>query len=181
MAQKISMMSFRLCLLPIILFLLLSIQSFAAGAEGIQETHGLPDLVITKIFFSPEKSTIKDKVILNVEFKNIGSGPAYISPGMTEWETVTAPSSTGTMGLRIQTMGPQADEVLGGKKEATKVIVLKPGESYASSMVVVDPGRLAPGEYTYVLRVNPDEEIKEADIGNNEQMAVLKMQGLGGR
>ena len=175
------MMSIRFCSLLIIYFLLLSVQSFAGGVEGIQETHGLPDLVITKIFFTPEKPTIKDKVIINVEFKNIGSGLAYISPGMTEWETETAPSSTGTMGLRIQAIGPQAGEVLGGKKEAAKAIVLKPGKSYISSMVVVDPGRLAPGEYAYVLRVNPDEEIKEADSDNNEQKAVLKMKGMGGR
>ena len=129
MPQKNSMVSFRFCSLLIIYFLLLSVQSFAAGVEGAQGTHGLPDLVITKIFFTPEKPTIKDKVIINVEFKNIGSGLAYISPGMTEWETETAPSSTGTMGLRIQAIGPQAGEVLGGKKEAAKAIVLKTGES----------------------------------------------------
>jgi len=94
MSQTYFMMSFRFCSLLIIHFLLLSVQSFAAEVEGIPATQVLPDLVITKIFFTPEKPTIKDKVIINVEFKNIGSGPAYISPGMTEWETVAAPSST---------------------------------------------------------------------------------------
>jgi len=174
-------MSLRVFSLRIIYFLLLSVQSFAAEVEGTQGKRGLPDLIITKIFFTPVKSTIKDKVIINVEMKNIGSGPAYFAPGMMEWETVTAPSSTGSMGLRIQTMGPLANEVMGGKKEASLAIVLKPGESYVSSMAVVDPGRLAPGEYTYVLRVNPDEGIKEADSNNNEQKAVLKLKGLGGR
>ena len=181
MSQKNSMMSLRFCSLLIIYFLLLSVQSFAAEVEGTHGKRGLPDLIISKIYFTPVKPTIKDKIIINVEIKNIGSGPAYFAPGTTEWETVTAPSSTGSMGLRIQTMGQQANEVLGGKKEASLAIVLKSGESYVSSMAVIDPGRLAPGEYTYTLRVNPDEGIKEADSENNEQKAVLKLKGSGGR
>ncbi len=142
---------------------------------------GLPDLTVTRVYFTPAKMTIKDKVTINVEIKNIGSGPAYFSPGMTAWETTEAPSANANMGLRTQSIGLQFDEVLGGKIETPMAIVVKPGESYVSSLVVANSGRLAPGEYTYSVKVNPDGRIEEADKTNNERKCVLKMKSLSGR
>jgi hypothetical protein len=181
MSRNNSWIVCRICSLLLIGLPLLPMQCFAANAAAGHGKHSLPDLAITKIYFSPSKPTTKDTIILNVEIKNFGPGPAHFSRGMMEWETVTAPSSTGSLGLSMPTMGPQVNEVLGGKKEVVSGIVLKPGESYVSSMAVINAGRLAPGDYIYAVRVNPDEAIDEADLDNNEQKAVLKLKGSGGR
>ncbi|MEI8356257.1 MAG: hypothetical protein WCG31_09245, partial [Deltaproteobacteria bacterium] len=60
-------------------------------------------------------------------------------------------------------------------------VVVKPGETYVSSMLIVNSGKLTPGEYPYLIKVNPDGQIEEADKNNNEQKVVLKVRGLGGR
>jgi hypothetical protein len=173
-----------LCLCPLMgIFLTGCLQSkpvqlhsdFAPGKKD------LADLTVTRVYFTPAKPTIKDKVTINVEIKNIGSGPAYFSPGMTAWETTQAPTANASMGIRTQSMGVQNDEVLGGKIETPQAIVLKPGESYVSSLAVVNSGRLAPGEYPYSVKVNPDGRIEEADKTNNEQKGALKLKSVAGR
>jgi subtilase family serine protease len=173
----------RLCLFSLVSIFVqfLPVQSFAVELTGVPDKTDLPDLTVTRVYFTPARPTIKDRVTINVEIKNIGSGPAYFSTGITAWETTEAPTANANMGARPQGIGLQFDEVLSGKIVTPTPIVLKPGESYVSSQVVVSSGKLAPGEYPYAVKVNPEGKIGEADKTNNEQKGLLKMRGLAGR
>lgn len=170
-----------LCALMSIFTQLFPLHSYAAESGGVPGKTGLPDLTVTNVSFTPAKPTIKDKVTINVEIKNVGSGPAYISTGTTAWETKEAPTANAVMGIGMQGMGVKSDEVLGGKIKTPLTVVVKPGETYVSSMLIVNSGKLTPGEYPYLIKVNPDGQIEEADKNNNEQKVVLKVRGLGGR
>jgi hypothetical protein len=113
-----------------------------------------PDLIVTAIRFTPERPTTADPIMILVDMKNQGKGPAVIPAGAMEWKALL-PSGRGSGGLSDGETIP-------------------PGGTFTRGVNnFLNSGELAAGSYTIKAVVDPDGRCAESNEGNNEKTAVL--------
>jgi hypothetical protein len=122
-------------------------------APGPLQTALLPDLVVSKVTFTPANPTTVDRITVNVEIKNQGNAAAVMPAGATIW---LATKPTG-----------------GGVGAESKGETIKPGLSFSRSLHLFNAGELKPGTYQIKVTVDPENRVKESNETNNQLVCTL--------
>jgi hypothetical protein len=100
---------------------------------------------------------------LSVTFRNVGTGPVLLCPGVALWRETASPVSS-KYGLRTT------------KNEGTAVKVYPPGVTMISKLAgAYATGDLPPGSYTWSVLVNPDGGMRETSSANNAATTTVKI------
>ena len=131
----------------------------ASFAVAVPAASGPPpgnsDLTMTSCSFSPQTITQGDVLSMKVTWKNIGSGPALVPKGATEW--------------MMRSVG-------GGVNVTADYSLAAGGEKFGGLNVTRDVGMLAPGTYTYQATVDPGNKVGETNENNNTVSCQVTIQ-----
>ena len=106
-----------------------------------------PDLVVSKVTFTPANPTTAEEIYILIEVKNQGTVPADF-PGGTFWEA-SLPGGGG----------------IGGSKNPCSIA---PGETVTGGGRLAASGKLAAGTYAVRVVADPENKVAEANETNNE-------------
>jgi subtilase family serine protease len=108
-----------------------------------------PDLIIVSFNFFPENATTADRISVSMRFRNQGAGVAVFPRG-TAYVEFTNPKT----GNQI-------------KWNMSLDMAYAPGEEFSSGQNMFNPQELPAGNYTTLVRVDPDNRIDESNENNN--------------
>ncbi len=116
-----------------------------------------PDLIIQRVWFTPEHPDYYSDVLVHLEIKNVGAGPAVFCGSDIIWMSQIEGKSGGGGGA-----GPQ---------------VILPNEVRAGGITVAGAGILTNGCYRVFVQVDPRNSIAESNENNNSRTAYLSIGG----
>ncbi len=115
--------------------------------------YPLPDLTVSKVFFTPNTATVFDRILINVEIANQGNGAAVFPFGKRIWGTI---KPNGVV------VGP-----------VSNADTIKPGSSVSRSLLLFNTGELKPGFYQIKVVVDPENSVRETNDANNQHLCTL--------
>lgn len=135
----------------------------------------LPDLVISSAEATAvctAQGTVTATVVAKVKNQgqkgtaDLSKTPFHVVVDVSEWWSTSGP---------INLEGPPGQTV---KPQAGGPAVLKPGESWAGTLVIAGMPKFKKNptskpQYGFVVRADPLKAVAEADEGNNEKMAYV--------
>jgi hypothetical protein len=125
----------------------------------------LPDLVpVSCAFGTPQVAFGTQDIIFRVVYRNQGTANAVIGQGTWEWIASRDQTSTNNLSC-FNSSGP---------------VTLTPGSDRNLGFHFTLPVNLAPGTYTYTVKVDPNNTVAESNEANNEMTCTLTILPPGG-
>ena len=123
--------------------------------QPVSSPEELPDLSVEKIENLPSNPTAGEEHTITADISNIGQ--------------ITSPETIATLEL-VGLEGLEELFLVGGRSWDLGTHIIKPlaaGETLKARMTFDLPENLAPGQYYFYVRVNPESTFEELDRGNN--------------
>ena len=117
-----------------------------------------PDLIVQRVWVTPENPDSYSIVMIHVELKNIGAGSAVFCQYNTIW------------------MSQVEGQNEGGGGAGNRVVV--PNEVIGGGIIISESGRLANGCYRVFVKVDPNNSVEESNEDNNSYTAYLSIGGV---
>lgn len=114
-----------------------------------------PDLVIDSVTFRPPNPTHYDRVMIDVQMRNKGAGPAIFCQSDRTWQVQREGTHNAGGGT-----GPK---------------VVRAGQQFAGGLYEVEPNTLQKGCYRFFVATDPYNVIQETNENNNRWTAYLSM------
>ena len=126
------------------------------AVAGLGQT---PDLIVQRVWFTPDNPDHYSSIMINLEIKNIGAGPVVFCGYGVIWMSQIEGKNYAAGGAALD-----------GK-------VILPNEVIGGGVVLADPGELTNGCFRVRVQVDPNNLIAESNENNNSYTAYLSIGG----